>query len=229
MFTNLSKKEKAISLRKKGKTYSEILAQVPVAKSTLSDWLRSVGLSRPQIQRITEKKLLASRRGAETKKQQRILRQQVIRDSALSELKSLTKRELWLIGVALYWAEGSKEKESRPGSGIQFSNSDPRMIFVFVSWLKNICNIGIDRMTFEIYIHENSKNNLNKVSAYWAGALNMPEKLFKRIYFKKNKIITNRQNIGDLYFGLLRVKVSASSSILRKIAGWTEGIVSNVR
>ncbi len=37
-------KEKAIALRKQGKTYSEILAKIPVAKSTLSLWLHDVGL-----------------------------------------------------------------------------------------------------------------------------------------------------------------------------------------
>jgi len=47
--------KKAIELRKKGLSYSEILKCVPVAKSTLSLWLRSVGLSKKQRQRLTDK------------------------------------------------------------------------------------------------------------------------------------------------------------------------------
>lgn len=50
-------KEKAINLRKRGFSYSEILEQIPVAKSTLSSWLHSIGLSKKQKQRLTEKKL----------------------------------------------------------------------------------------------------------------------------------------------------------------------------
>lgn len=48
-------KEKAVALRKEGKVYSEILKEVPVAKSTLSLWLRDVGLAKAQKQRITQK------------------------------------------------------------------------------------------------------------------------------------------------------------------------------
>ena len=51
-----SEKAKAIAFRKEGKTYSEILKKVPVAKSTLSLWLRDVGLSKTQKQKITVKK-----------------------------------------------------------------------------------------------------------------------------------------------------------------------------
>ena len=53
-------KEKAINLRKEGKTYSEILSVVPVAKSTLSLWLHSTKLAKKQKQRITEKRLAGS-------------------------------------------------------------------------------------------------------------------------------------------------------------------------
>ena len=52
---------------------------------------------------------------------------------------------------------------------------------------------------------------------------------FNKVYFKTNKIKTNRKNIGWLYYGLLRVKVSASSSLLRQVAGWTEAIVKNIK
>lgn len=54
----ISKKDlqqKAIRLRKEGKTYSEILRVVPVAKSSLLLWFKDVGLSTEQVQRITAK------------------------------------------------------------------------------------------------------------------------------------------------------------------------------
>ena len=41
-------KEKAIKLRRRGYSYREIMREIPVAKSTLSEWLRSVGLSKHQ-------------------------------------------------------------------------------------------------------------------------------------------------------------------------------------
>jgi orotate phosphoribosyltransferase-like protein len=54
-------KQKAIQLRMNGLTYSEILKCIPVAKSTVSLWLREVDLSVPQKQRITKKRIAAQR------------------------------------------------------------------------------------------------------------------------------------------------------------------------
>jgi hypothetical protein len=69
----LALKEKAIQLRKKGLSYREIMAQVPVAKSTISLWLRSVGLSKRQWQRLTKKKLAGIQKGCDAKRVQRTI------------------------------------------------------------------------------------------------------------------------------------------------------------
>src|SRR3989344_4053284 len=168
MLAHIPKKEKAIALRKEGKTYSEILKEVFVAKSTLSEWFRDVGLSVPEQQRLTEKKLTAAKRGGLAKHRQRIERVEQIHKKALRDITSISKRELWLIGVALYWAEGAKEKDLHPGSSVNFNNSDPRMVKVFVKWLIESCNISRERIIFEIYIHENSKNSVDEARRYWS-------------------------------------------------------------
>ena len=137
----------------------------------------------------------------------------------------ITKRELWLICTALYWAEGSKEKEYAPGSGVVFSNSDHEMISLFLKWLLEIIGILKEKMIFEIYIHDNYKHNLLRFQKFWSEKTGFPLSFFDKIYFKKNKINSKRKNAGDLYNGLLRVKVSSSSSLNRQITGWIRGIV----
>lgn len=227
MLTKTKEKEIAVSLRQQGFSYSEILEKISVAKSTLSGWLKSVGLSKEQKQKLTEKKHLAALRGSQKRKANRILLTENIYREAEKEIKHISKRELWLIGVALYWAEGSKEKEDHIGSGIGFSNSDSRMISIFVKWLIECCEIEKSRFSFEIYIHENNKHRLKQVRSYWSSATGFPIENFERTYFKKNKIKTNRKNIGNLYYGLLRVKVNASSSLNRRIAGWIKAVCKN--
>ena len=224
MVHRLNLKRKAIELRKQGFTYSEILERVKIAKSTLSSWLHSVGLAKHIQHRITEKKRLAALRGSLARKNTRIALTKRIFQEARSDISNITSRELWLMGIMLYWAEGSKEKEHHPGSGIQFSNSDPGMIRLFLIWLLRICKIQKNQIIFEIYIHENSKNNIPKVQYYWAQTTRFPVRSFDRVYFKRNRVKPNRKNIGDLYFGLLRVKVRASSTLNRKIAGWVYAI-----
>lgn len=217
----INQKEIAITLRKEGHSYSEILKKVPVAKSTLSLWLRSVGLAKQQKQKITEKRIAGALRGAKSRKDQRIKITKEIKDRAKIDIKSINGRDLWLIGIALYWAEGAKEKDYGTRTGISFSNSDPRMILIFLKWLKNTFSVNNSNLVYELYIHETA--DIKKAQIYWSQILSMPIENM-RTYLKKNKIKTIRKNIGNDYHGLIRVKVNKSTNLNRKITGWIEGI-----
>lgn len=228
MIKKVQEKEKSILLRKEGKTYSEILSIIPVSKSTLSAWLHSVNLSKKQKQIITKKKLASSIRGGETKRKQRIEKQNAILLEAKSDITNISDYELFLIGVILYWAEGSKEKEYHPGSQLRFANSDYSMIKLFLYWLYKI-GVNKERICFDIYIHDNNKYRIQEVIKYWSENTGFSEKYF-RVYFKKNIIKTKRRNIvSDTYFGVVRIYVKESSDLVRKIDGWVQGIVESLK
>ena len=217
-------KNKAITLRKEGNTYSEIMKVIPVAKSTLSEWLRSVGMVKEVKQVFTEKRRLASLRGGQAKRKQRIDKFNLITGIAEKEIGKISNRELWLLGIALYWAEGSKEKEGRPGSGVIFVNSDYEMIILFLRWLTEIIGLKDDEIRCELYIHDSYRNEVSRFQKYWSEKTGLPLNHFDTVYYKRNKINTNRKNVGDLYNGQLRVKVCRSSTLNRRIAGWVRGI-----
>ena len=219
-------KEKAIKLRIEGFSYSEIRKQVKVSKSSLSLWLRSVGLTKRQKQRLTEKKWTAIKRGWEKWKNQRIKKTEIVNKEAIGQIKKIKKTEekLFLMGIMLYWAEGAKEKQYRLGQGVSFSNSDFKMIKVFIEWLKDCLKIPDNQINFDIYIHDNNKYRLNEVRSFWSKVTGFPIEKFGKIYFKKHKIKTLRKNTDNNYHGLLRIKVSKSTYINRRIVGWIEGI-----
>lgn len=215
---------KAIELRQTGLSYSEILKKVPVAKSTLSLWLRSVGLSKRQKQRLTEKRLKAAKRGAQQRREQRLLTTAHISKEAHNEIETITKKNLWLMGIMLYWAEGSKSKVYHPSQGVIFSNSDSLMVNIFLKWLTECLEISLEKLVFDIYIHETHRNRINGVKEYWSKRTGFPVTKFDRIYYKAHKVKTNRKNIGANYHGLLRIKVRESTNLNRKIAAWIEAI-----
>ena len=217
-------KQQAIELRKSGNTYSEILKIIPVAKSTVSLWLREVGLSRRQYQRLTQKKIESAKRGGAARKKDRLERTAVIDAEADKDIGQISKRELMLMGAMLYWAEGGKEKEGRMGSGINFSNSDPYMIRLFLKWLFEICEVERDRLRFGIYIHENSKHRIDEVIKHWSKWTGFSKKHFRYVYYKKHNPKTKRKNIGATYFGNLRISITASSILNRKTMGWVKGV-----
>lgn len=220
--SKFKEKERAIKLRKRGFSYSEILGKVPVTKSTLSLWLRSVGLAKKQKQRLTEKRLAGALIGAQAKRNQRLVITKQIKDEAKSKIGKISNRELWLIGTALYWAEGTKQKETNPSQKTRFSNSDPVMIKIFLRWLRKVCKIPLKDLYFEIYIHKNA--NIEGAKKYWSCVLKLPKENFQKIRLKRHKIRTNRKNIGENYHGLLSITIKRSTNFNRKIAGWIEGI-----
>lgn len=222
-----SLKEKAINLRKQGKTYSEILREIPVAKSTLSLWLRSVSLSRKQEQRLTKKKLAAALRGSQARRAKRLKDTRVIIKDAIHEVSQIKidREKLLLMGSMLYWAEGDKEKTYGPGVRLGFSNSDPYMIKIFLRWAEQCLKISKDRVTFRIYLHENNQYRTNEVRHYWAEHTGFLIDKFGKIAYKHHKIGSLRKNVGDNYFGLLKVQITQSTNINRRVTGWIQGIV----
>ena len=220
-------KLKAIELRKRSFTYSEILKQVPVAKSTLSLWLKEVSLSKPQKQTITQKRIDAALRGAASRHRQRLENTEKITTAARKQIGKLSRREFWLLGTALYWAEGSKQRISSLSASVTFNNSDPVMLSFFKEWLFQICNIELSRLRFELYVHESQKHRLKEIQHYWIKNLSIPAASFTAVYFKKNTIKRVRKNPEIGYYGLVRIRVRASSQLNRTIAGWVQGIVEN--
>lgn len=221
----LAEREKAIELRGRGYTYSEILKEVPVAKSTLSLWLRSEKLSKRQVQRITEKRRAAQLRGAAARKYQRLTSANIISADAQKRVGKLNKRELWLIGAALYWAEGSKQLPHMVSTGVLFGNSDPRMLRVFLAWLRHM-HIPDSMIYFELYVHETRRTHAESFRKWWAKQLSISTNRINSVYYKKGNVKTKRKNIGDLYHGLLRIKVRSSTALNRHITGVVEGVAS---
>ena len=195
MFTKMREKEKAIKLRKEGLSYSEILKEVVVSRSTLSLWLREVGLSLQQQQRLTAKKLESMKRGWISQRQKRISVSNVIYNEASRKVGDISERELLLIGATLYWAEGSKQKAHNISQGVIFTNSDSNMIRLFLVFVRKILSVNNNDIKFELYIHKG--NDVEKAKRYWSQILNQPIDSFGTVYFKDNKTNTKRKNIDE--------------------------------
>jgi hypothetical protein len=204
-------------------SYAEIRRRHPVAKSTLWRWLTSAGLVEQAPQRITAMKRAAQQRGAAAQHQKRLTRTRSLIDTAIRDVGTLSLRELWLIGVALYWAEGTKQQEHTSVSRrVVFSNMDANMMCVFLAWLVRCCHIDPSDITFEIYIHEHA--DVQAAKRWWVDQVAYPAIAACPIRLKRHKTKTRRQTTGDRYHGLLRVCVRRSTNLNRTISGWIRGI-----
>ena len=216
-------REQAITLRKAGLSYSEIRARVPVAKATLSGWFRHVGLSKPQRQRLTAKKLEAGRRGGQKVHAERLAR--LAHNVAAGKAEAhqhIRNRDLrWVLGTALYWAEGSKAKPWAPGGRVEFTNTDPKMLHCIRVWLEEFCAPDEPEIRYSLYIHPTA--NVERAEAFWASELGI-DRLSLRTYFKKHNPSPSRKNIGDGYHGTIRMTVCKTSTLLHRICGWIDAL-----
>ena len=225
----MKEREQAIDLRHRGFTYREILTKVPVAKSTLSVWLGGIGLTKKQEQRISEKKHAAMLRGSAARHRQRIESTKKIHGKAFSQIGRISRRDLWMLGIALYWAEGSKQKMKYPGVGIMFANSDPHMIAAFSLWLRSAVRVKKNDIRYELYVHQSHGYRLKEIQKHWAKELSVPLKEFDTVYFKKNSVAIDRKNAENTYYGLVRLRVGKSANLNRTVTGWIDGIVHGLR
>lgn len=224
MIKKEEEKVRVIALRKSGFSYNEILQKVPVAKSTLSVWLKGVGIAKSQKQKLTLKRKLAQKKAQEACRQARVTKELAIINKAKKEVKNISKRELWLIGAILYWAEGSKQKTHNVSQRVSFGNSDPNMILLFIWWAKEICGCTPEDFVYSLYIHKTA--NKEQASEFWE---NIVKGKLAWIYLKNHNPKSRRRNTKENYHGLLRVDVKKSTDLNRRIKGWAQGIFDNLK
>lgn len=226
MTAKYKEKLRAINLRKSGKSYSDILKEVDVAKSTLSLWLREVGLSKIQKQKLTARKRVAQLLGGARRKSSRLLEVEEIKRQCGKDISFISRRELFLLGIVLYWAEGYKPKENDPGVMIDFANSDPEILKIFIKWLLEFGGISKTDIVLRLHIHENHKSSEREAKKLWSKLLDIPVVQFSNTNFKKHNINTKRSNTGKNYKGLISIRVKKSTVLNRRIMGWVCAIIA---
>jgi len=219
MKLRLEEKRKAIELRIQGKTFSEIRNFISnLSKSTLSGWLRNVKLTPEQEERLKRNiaKITYNARvkAGWTRKQKRLLKIKHITEEAKKELPSLSRNLLFLIGLSLYWGEGSKNSSE----SIQFANSDPRLIKIMMKWFREICKVPEEKMGIHIYIHKVYRNE--NCEKFWSKIMGIPASRFGKTTYKPTP---HRIKKNLDYKGVCRIDIG-NVNLFRRIMGWQQGI-----
>jgi hypothetical protein len=87
----------------------------------------------------------------------------------------LSEREFLVAGVALYSGEGSKGDGS-----VAFTNSDPRMVAFFCSWLRHFFQVDESRLRVRLYLHQGL--DLAAAIAFWLELTGIPGSQFAKPY-----------------------------------------------
>ncbi|WP_432163078.1 hypothetical protein [Streptomyces tendae] len=213
-------RDRARELRRRGWTYDQIEAELGCSRSSVSLWVRDLPKPEPrytpQEQQTLMRAGLARVRSAQDEERQRT------KEEAKLAIGELSARELFLVGVGLYWAEGGKDKPYDRRENVTFVNSDPGMIKVFLAWL-DLLGIERERLRFTVMIHENA--DVAGAEQFWAELVSADRSAFNKTTLKRHNPKTVRKNVGVSYRGCLVIKVLKGAELYRRIEGAWSGLV----
>lgn len=176
----IQEQNRARELRACGWTLAEICAELGVAKSSASTWCRDVVVDEEALEQRRRQRFLRGNEGARQRGPNKLQR---AKQAEIEEMQAagseavgrLSDRELLLVGAALYAGEGSKTD-----GALRFANSDPRIIRVFMRWLRSSFEIAESRLRVRLYLHEGL--DLDAAQLFWSTLTGIPLAQFTRPY-----------------------------------------------
>lgn len=226
-----TEKEQAIALRVQGKSYNEIrkILNIP-SKGTLSYWFRDFQLPPEAKKRLAHKMWLAKKRGLLQFNKDRtkavLIENKTVQAEGKVEIGKLSQRELLLIGAALYWGEGSKSERDRRNNSIAqlaLSNSDPRMIRLYMRFVRETLRVPEEKIRAGIQVHPNLGVDVAK--KFWADITKLPVDRFF-ITHQISSASKLKRPKRFLPYGTISIKVN-KRVLFYKMKGYIEGFCEN--
>ena len=216
-----------------GRSYNEISRLLKMSKSTLSGWFTGLELSEKAMKRLKDRVHAASLRGliARNKNQTSMAqaRSKEMHDEGKKLVKEISKRDLLIIGTALYWAEGYKRPvvirgRVRTSHRVSLTNSDPDLIYIFLKFLREIYQVPDEQITIWIryFKHQDSAYLLD----FWQKKCNIPYSNFRNTLQTISISSQRKKSYNSLPFGVAQISVN-STNLYHKIMGMISGVAKS--
>ncbi|MBI3385174.1 helix-turn-helix domain-containing protein [Candidatus Gottesmanbacteria bacterium] len=206
----ITERRKAIQLRRRGYTYSEIRRKLLLPKSTLSDWLRGFILTDSQLnnlrKHIKRNKYVAMEKTRRVKYEKRQNRLLEIYKNEKRKWLPLSEKELFLAGLFLYWGEGNKAKRHT----VSINNTDPLVVKFALYWI--LKSLKVPKNKVRVFLHLYSDMNIKKELTFWKKQLSVKKNQFTKPYIKKTK----KSDLDQKGFGHGTCGIQVNSTFLKE-------------
>ena len=213
---NRNQKERARALRAAGKSIREIERELNIARSNISNWVRDVVLSEDQMRELSARS--RSQGAIEKRRESRLRNARALRlphlVGGVREIMDTKSLDIMMLGLGIYMGEGTKTSRGT----IALSNTDPRIIQIFVRFLQEKFHVQVKDLRGQVGVH--SHLSIDDAEEYWAGVSGVPRK-----NFVKTAVQHGRQSKGKrdkLPFGTFTVYLHSTERRL-KLEGWIQG------
>ncbi len=126
---------------------------------------------------------------------------------------TLKEKELKIAGVFLYWAEGGKPSNNHRNWTVDLANSDPKMISLFLKFLREICRIKEEKLSVQLYCY--ADQNVEELKNYWTKITKIPKEKFIKPYVRQDFKLDGRK----MLYGLVHIRY-CDKKLLFQIDSW---------
>lgn len=221
MVNSVGLKLKAVSLRKQGKSYQEINRLLKIPKSTLSTWLKDIPLSeKVKNQNVSKAKIIWAKNITAFNKQRSKKYQkdtQLLIKNFARQVPKISDRNLYFIGLALFWAEGGKREKWN----VKFVNSDQFVVKGIMQFFRKICRVADEKFTLRIHLYPNITEK--DARQFWSQVTKLPLTQFRKSQYQISKSSKHRRPSNRLPYGTLHITIG-DASLNKKLKGWLLGL-----
>ena len=206
----------ALALRRQGVSIKDIAKQLQVSRGSASLWCQEIVLTKKQKLVLKQKQTDAGARGrqigADMNKAKRSAALDVAKQQAEVEFTTITHRELFLLGLGIYWGEGIKSRTSQAA----VVNSDPKILQVMIRWFCECLLVKKSDFRPYVYISDQHRDREKIIMSYWQKTLKLKGVQFKSPIYLHQKPKQKYEN-HDSYFGVVALRVSKSTNLKYRI------------
>ncbi len=186
-------KDRIISLRKRGYSYSDLTKEFRIGKATLSSLLKGVVLNKEALEVLDRKRYKNKYSSLNDWKN--------AKDWAKLKIGKINQRDRLFILSMLYWGEGTK-------SELNIINGDPFLLKIFLDCIRSI---GVKEDEIIVSLRVFSKNIQNEMIESWSEILSIDKERITRFEY------VNGGKSDRLPLGMCRIRIKKGALYFKKI------------
>ena len=195
--------------RELGLPMKQIASRLEVSLASVHLWTKDIEITPAQAARN-----LRRSRHAFAKRWSEVNRRRRLSYQAEGRLKAREGDPLHQAGCMLYWAEGSKDRNS-----VKFANSDAAMVRVFVRFLRECFDLDAGAVTARLNVYTGNGLSIDAVEDHWLVALELPRACLAKHTLNHMPTSSSGQKRNKLPYGVCAIRVKRSTRIVQHIYG----------
>lgn len=188
---------------------SRIAEELGVSLSSVRLWVRDIEVPQPLL--AMNRKRSGHSRGDRWRERRREARREF---QEQGRARARLGDPLHAAGCMLYWAEGKKNRNT-----VQFSNSDPAMHSVFVSFLRQCFATPDEQLRFSVNAYTSGVRTIEAIEAYWLDLLQLPPESARKHTVNHLPTSSSGGKVGKLPNGVCTLAVAKSTWLVQHIYG----------